>query len=48
VRGAPRASALEPGTSARDRCLAARAVAAGAPGLPAETRVIVELALRGP
>ena len=47
ARGAPRPAAAEPGATARDRCLAARA-AKGAPALPAATRLTVELALRGP
>jgi hypothetical protein len=48
ARGAPRPSSVEAGATARDRCLAARASAASAAGLPAGTRVTVELALRGP
>jgi hypothetical protein len=47
-RGAPRPSSVEAGSTARDRCLAARASAANVAGLPAATRVTVELALRSP
>ena len=47
--GALRPPAADPGITPRDRCLAARAVAAAAPaGLPADTRVTVQLALRAP
>ena len=51
AQGALRMPASDPGATARDRCLAARAVRAGsgAPsGLPAATRVTVQLALRTP
>jgi hypothetical protein len=48
AQGALRAAA-DPGTTPRDRCLAAHAVAGAAPaGLPAQTRVTVQLALRTP
>ncbi|HLK88786.1 MAG TPA: hypothetical protein VKZ18_02770 [Polyangia bacterium] len=47
--GALRPPAADPGVTPRDRCLAARAAAAAAPaGLPADTRVTVQLALRAP
>jgi hypothetical protein len=48
AQGALRA-ASDPGVTPRDRCLAARAAAGAAPaGLPAQTRVTVQLALRTP
>jgi len=51
AQGALQLPASDPGATARDRCLAARAVRAGsgAPsGLPPGTRVTVQLALRAP
>ncbi|HEY4393026.1 MAG TPA: hypothetical protein VGP64_03140 [Polyangia bacterium] len=49
AHGALRAAAADAGATPRDRCLAARAAAGAAPsGLPAETRVTVQLALRAP
>jgi hypothetical protein len=49
AQGALRAAAVESGATPRDRCLAARAVAGAAPpGLPPQTRVTVQLALRAP
>ena len=51
AHGALQLPASDPGATARDRCLAARAVRAGsgAPsGLPPATRVTVQLALRAP
>jgi hypothetical protein len=48
-KGALRPPTNDSGTTPRDRCLAARAAAAAAPsGLPADTRVTVQLALRAP
>lgn len=48
AQGALRAAA-DSGATPRDRCLAARAAAGAAPaGLPAQTRVTVQLALRAP
>jgi hypothetical protein len=47
--GALHVAAVDPGATPRDRCLAARAAAGGAPsGLPAQMRVTVQLALRAP
>jgi hypothetical protein len=47
--GALRPPAADSGTTPRDRCLAARAAGAAPPaGLPADTRVTVQLALRAP
>ncbi len=49
AQGALRAAAADSGATPRDRCLAARAAAGAAPpGLPAQTRVTVQLALRAP
>jgi hypothetical protein len=46
AHGALRPADPTAGASARDRCLAARAAATGSTGLPAETRVTVQLTLR--
>ena len=49
AKGALRAAAAEAGVTPRDRCLAAHAVVGAAPaGLPPQTRVTVQLALRTP
>jgi hypothetical protein len=48
AHGTLRPAAADSGVTARDRCLAQRAVGSASPGLPAETRVTVQLALRGP
>jgi hypothetical protein len=49
AQGALRPAAGDSGVTPRDRCLAARAAAGAAPsGLPAQTRVTVQLALRTP
>jgi len=48
ARGAVRPAASDPGATPRDRCLAARAVDGAPSGLPAQTRVTVQLSLRGP
>lgn len=48
-KGALRPPAADAGVTPRDRCLSARAAAAAPPaGLPADTRVTVQLALRAP
>ena len=49
ANGALRAAAADSGATPRDRCLAAHAATGAAPaGLPAQTRVTVQLALRAP
>lgn len=48
ARGAVRPAASDPGATPRDRCLAARAADGALSGLPAQTRVTVQLSLRGP
>lgn len=49
AQGALRAAAADSGATPRDRCLAAHAATGAAPaGLPAQTRVTVQLALRAP
>ena len=49
AHGALQPAAADAGITARDRCLAARAAASSAPtGLPPDTRVTVQLALRTP
>jgi hypothetical protein len=49
ARGALRVAAVDSGATPRDRCLATRAASGAAPaGLPAQTRVTVQLALRTP
>jgi hypothetical protein len=48
AHGALRVPATDSGATARDRCLAAHAVAGASPGLPPETFVTVQLALRTP
>lgn len=48
AHGGLRLPATDSGATARDRCLAAHAAAGAAPGLPPETRVTVQLALRTP
>src|SRR5262245_56269466 len=48
AQGAVRPAATDPGATPRDRCLAGRATGGASSGLPARTRVTVQLALRGP
>jgi hypothetical protein len=48
AQGALRKPATDSGATARDRCLAARAASGGLSGLPAGTRVTVQLELRTP
>ena len=48
ARGAVRPAASDPGATPRDRCLAARAATGAPSGLPPQTRVTVQLSLRGP
>jgi hypothetical protein len=48
AEGALRMPVTDPGATARDRCLAARAASGGLSGLPPGTRVTVQLELRTP
>ena len=48
TRGAVRPAPIDPRATPRDRCLAARAADGAPSGLPAQTRVTVQLSLRGP
>ena len=48
AQGALRVPTTDPGATARDRCLAARAASGGLSGLPPGMRVTVQLALRTP
>jgi hypothetical protein len=48
AQGSVRPAAVDPAATPRDRCLAARAAGGAPSGLPAQTRVTVQLALRGP
>ena len=48
ARGAVRPAPIDPAATPRDRCLAARATNGAPSGLPPQTRVTVQLSLRGP